>query len=94
MRKSLTILAAATILTVAAVAIPTTAQARHGWFLPGLIGGFAAGAIVGGALASPYYYPPPPAYYGGPVYYGAPPVAYRCMRPVWDGSRWVRTRVC
>jgi hypothetical protein len=43
-------------------------------------GGFAAGAIIGGALAAPYYYggyypygpyyaPPPPGYYGG---YGGP----------------------
>ncbi len=42
-------------------------------------GGFAAGAILGSALAAPYYYggyypygyayypPPPPAYYEGPV---------------------------
>jgi BA14K-like protein len=52
-----------------------------GWGL----GGFAAGAIIGSAIAAPYYYggpypygyypaypayPPPPAYYGGPAYGG------------------------
>jgi hypothetical protein len=49
-------------------------------------GGFAAGAIIGGALASRYYYPPPyygPTYYyppapPPPVYYGGDDVGY-CM---------------
>ena len=37
-----------------------------------MIGGLAAGAIIGGALASPYYYGGGPAYgYGGGPYYGA-----------------------
>lgn len=41
---------------------------RRGWGY----GGFAAGAIIGGALASRYYYPPP--YYGSYYYYPpAPP---------------------
>jgi hypothetical protein len=41
-----------------------------GWGRGWGYGGFAAGAIVGGALASRYYYPPP---YYGPSYYYAPP---------------------
>jgi hypothetical protein len=37
------------------------------------LGGFAAGAIIGGALAAPYYYGYGPAYYPAPYYgYGAP----------------------
>ena len=46
MRKSLTVLTAATI-AVAAVATPTTADARWrgGWWGPAL-GGFALGALV------------------------------------------------
>ena len=45
---------------------------RRGWGY----GGFAAGAIIGGALASRYYYPPP--YYGPTYYYppAPPPPAY------------------
>jgi hypothetical protein len=62
---------------------------RGGGFGWGL-GGFAAGAIIGGALASPYYYggyypygygaypaygyPPPAPYYGGGPAYGGGPV--------------------
>lgn len=37
-------------------------------------GGFAAGAIIGGALASRYYYPGP--YYYEPYYAPPPPPAY------------------
>ena len=94
MRKSIINLAAVAFLGLAAVAAPSTAEARSGWFWPGVIGGFAAGAIIGGALATPYYYPPPARYYGGPVYYAAPPRPRSCVRPVWDGYRWVHARVC
>src|SRR5262245_9707762 len=37
-----------------------------GW---GIGAGVAAGALIGGALASPYYYG---GYYGGPYYYASP----------------------
>jgi hypothetical protein len=73
-------------------AVPATVepvQWRRGW--GGVGAGLIAGAIIGGALASPYYGygpypyyyapPPPPVYYGAP--YGAPvagdAVAY-CMQ--------------
>ena len=64
------------------------AHAGGGDVAAGLIGGFAAGAIVGTVLA------PRPA----PVYVApAPVVEPECYwtrgRPVWDGYRWVRTRV-
>jgi len=64
MRKTLTALAAATTIALATVATPSTADARWGWWGPAL-GGFAVGAIIGGALASPYYggYYPPYSYY-------------------------------
>jgi BA14K-like protein len=50
-----------------------------GWGAP--LAGFAAGAIIGGAIAggAPYYYGPGPYYYGPPAYYGpgyAPPPGY------------------
>jgi hypothetical protein len=49
-------------------AVPATVEAVWwGWWGPAA--GFAAGAIIGGALVAPYYYPR--YYYGyGPGYYG------------------------
>src|SRR5262245_58262690 len=76
MRKTVTALAAATALAIAAVATPTTADARGGWWGPA-IGGFAAGAIIGSALARPYYgYP-----YGSYSYYAPGPVSYSYYAP-------------
>jgi hypothetical protein len=85
---------------VAALAgVPVQAQAENG-FAAGMLGGLAAGAIIGSA-ARPA--PPPAYYYPAPVY-APPPVAYvppapSCYytlgRPVWDGYRgtWVRPQV-
>jgi hypothetical protein len=71
----------------------------------GVIGGVAAGAIVGSAIANsppppppPGYYPPPPGYYPPPPGYyppppGAaypPPPAYAQLAP---GCHWGRRRV-
>src|SRR5262245_14859674 len=61
MKKTLTAVAAAATITVASLAMPTTAEARWGWWGPAL-GAFAVGAIVGGALASPYSFG---GYFGG-----------------------------
>ena len=58
-----------------------------------IIGGLAAGAIIGGAIGRPYYYdyPAPAYYYGpGPYYYG--PGCY--WRRVWTPYGWQRTQVC
>src|SRR5437667_12462115 len=77
MRKSLTALAAATTIAVAAVATPTTADAqwrRGGWWGPAL-GGFALGALIGSAFARPYY-----AYPSYGYGYGYPATAMR--RPI------------
>jgi hypothetical protein len=43
---------------------------RRGWGGP--VAGFAAGAILGGALLAPRYYAPRPYYYGGGPYYADP----------------------
>jgi len=67
------------------------------------IGGFALGALAGGAVHP--VPPPPPPYYGAPAYYPAPvyeaPPPYRCWRerrPVFDEYGVVvgyrPTRVC
>jgi len=96
--KTLTALAAAATLGLAAIAAPQPAEARHwnngGAIAAGVIGGLAAGAIIGSA-ARPYYgygpgyyaYAPGPAYYGG---------CYWTRQRIWDGWGWRvrRVRVC
>lgn len=84
MHKTLTALAAAAALTFAIVAAPQQADARwrgghgHGGVAAGIIGGLAAGAILGGIAANQgyygdgYYYGS--GYYEGPGYYYGPPV--------------------
>ena len=79
MRKSLIGLAAATAVGLASLAGPSTANAGCiGCAVgAGIIGGVAAGAIIGSAIANnppppPAYYPPPPP----PGYYPPPPGAY------------------
>jgi hypothetical protein len=72
----------AATLAVAATAAPANAQRwghrhhHHGSGIGAGIAGFAAGALIGGALASqPRYYAPGYAY-GAPGYYGVPGYAY------------------
>ena len=98
MRKSLTALTAATSIAVAAIAMPTTADARWGWWGPAL-GGFVAGAIIGSAFARLYYAYPYYGYaygygpyygYGYPAYYGyyAPRPYYRYYGRRAYYARW------
>ena len=89
MRKILTALVAAAIIGGAALATSAPAYAwRGGWGWGWGLGGFAAGAIVGSALAAPYYYAPY-GYYG-PYPYAPPPCVWR---RVWNGYYWVRACV-
>ena len=89
MTRGLIVLVA--VATMSAAIVP--AEARNGGAVAaGVLGGLAAGAIIGGAVASqPRYYAP------APVYVSPPPV--RCYwtrgEPVWDGYRgvWVRPRM-
>jgi hypothetical protein len=95
MRKTLTALATAATVAVAAVAAPTGAEARWGWRGPGLFGGLVAGALIAGAFAPRYYgydygYPAYGSYYGGYGGYGG----YGCWRRAWNGWRVVHYRVC
>jgi len=93
MHRSLIALAgAASIGLVSVAATPSPANA---WCVgcavgAGIIGGIAAGAIVGSAVAnSPYYYPPPPGYYYPPPppgYYPPPPEAYYPPPPPPPGA--------
>lgn len=92
MSRKLSTFAAAAAIGLAAVSVSSPADARGGRVAAGVIGGLAAGAIIGGALNSPYYaYSPGPYYYGpGPYYYG--PSCY--WRRVWTPWGPRRERVC
>jgi hypothetical protein len=106
MQKALIALAAVATIAAGTLATPTQAEARcHGCGVAaGVVGGLAAGAIIGGAIANaqPRYYGPPPR--GYVVYddyyeeapYGCPD-GYWARRPVafdrWGNPvRWSRPR--
>ena len=86
--------------TLALMGAPIQARADNGQVAAGILGGLAAGALIGSATRPA---PPPPAYYYPAPAYALPPPAYvptpSCFftpgEPVWDGFRgmWVRPRV-
>jgi hypothetical protein len=96
-KRTLGAVSAAAILAVAAVATPQPAQAHYhgGGIAAGIIGGLAAGAILGAAAANGPYYGPGYYYGPGPAYYGGPG-CYWTHRRFWDGWGWHvrRVRVC
>jgi hypothetical protein len=95
MMKTLTGIAAAGALALTMTVAPQPAKAGDGGaFAAGAIGGLAAGANIGSAVANgPHYYGYGPgyAYAPGPVYYG--PRCWWSHRRVWNGYRWHRARV-
>jgi len=98
MKKSILAFAAAAML---AAALPSAAQARCNGcgVAAGVIGGLAAGAIIGGALAGrpAYAEPPPPPPPPSRTYYyddDDGPVCHIEHRRVWvEGWGWRRDRV-
>ena len=94
MKKAILAIAAAAVLAVGTLSAPTTAEARcHGCGVgAGIVGGLAAGAIIGGAIASwrpAYRYGPAPGYECTTVialrYPTDCPGGYWARRPVRDG---------
>jgi hypothetical protein len=91
MTKTLTALAAAGAIALATVAVPSTADAgcRGCGIGAGIIGGIAAGAIIGGAIANSG--PPAPAYGGYAPVAGYEPYEYNGGYPVaCPGGYWAR----
>jgi hypothetical protein len=100
-----TIIAIAAAALVAA-ALPSSAQARCDGcgVAAGVVGGLAAGAIIGSAIANsqPRYVEPAPVYDAPPSAYDEPPeyvegpVCHMERRQVWDGYgyRIQRMEVC
>jgi hypothetical protein len=94
MHKSFIGLAAVASIGLASLAVPSTANAGcYGCAVgAGIIGGVAAGAIIGSAIANnpppppPGYYPPPPpppGYYPAEGYAQLAPGCYWGKRRVW-----------
>jgi hypothetical protein len=104
MMKTLTTLTAAATLVAALAVAPTDANAQRRWGPAvglGILGGVAAGAIVGSAIANSYgpAYVVQPGYEPYPVYRSAGPVGcpggYWARRPFIDeygNQRWSRPR--
>jgi hypothetical protein len=67
-------------------AMTTPVHAGGGDVAAGLIGGLAAGTIIGAAATAPRYYVPPPVYVAP-----APYCYWTHGEPVWDGYRGVWT---
>ena len=100
-----TIIALAAAGTLAA-ALPSSAQAHCSGcgVAAGVVGGLAAGAIIGSAIANsgPTYYAPAPVYAAPPPAYAEPPayvdgpVCHTERQQVWDGYayRMRRVQVC
>jgi hypothetical protein len=95
MRRSKAAAFAALAIGIAALAPATPASADAGAAVAAGIGGFALGAMAGGALAQPA---PPPVYYDAPAYAPAYGRCWRERRPVFDEHGEVmgfrRQRVC
>jgi hypothetical protein len=90
MRRVLKLLLAGSMTATALVASPDASRADNGQVAAGIIGGLAAGTLLGAAVAQPRYYAP------APVYVGPPPSCYWTRgQPLWDEYRgiWVRPRV-
>ena len=104
MKKALIAFAAAATIAVGLLSAPTTADARcRGCAVgAGVIGGLAAGAIIGGAIANSYpRYAPAPGYVVYEGYGAAYPVGcpggYWARRPTafdayGNPIRWSRAR--
>jgi hypothetical protein len=95
MKRALATLAVGLTVATGAVVSPTTADARwrhhhYGFPVAPVVGGLAAGALLGAALAStaprPYY-----SYAYEPVYFG--PRCYVRRERFWDGWGWRIRRV-
>jgi hypothetical protein len=88
MKKVFIALVAAVTLTGSVLAMSSEAEAsKSGRALTyGILGGLAAGALIGGAATAA---PPPPP----PVYYYDEPVCRIRKERYWDGYAWRTRRV-
>jgi hypothetical protein len=83
MKKVLITLVTGTSFAFAAIASPSPVQARwrHPFPVAPVVGGLAAGALIGATLAAPR-----PYYVYEPVFYGPHCIVRR--ERIWDGWAW------
>src|SRR5271156_400168 len=97
MYKSLIGLAAATGIGLASISVPSTANAGcFGCAVgAGVLGGVAAGAVIGSAIANSPPPPPPPGSYPPPpaAYYPPPPAAGPGYAELAPGCYWGKRKV-
>jgi hypothetical protein len=94
MKHALPAFATCAMVAIATIGTPIHARADGGQFAAGLLGGLAAGAIIGSAVAPRPYYAPAPVYVAPPpLFYEAPPCYWTRGQPVWNGYTWIRPRV-
>src|SRR3977135_1030574 len=92
-KKTMATLAVGPTVAIGAITIPTTADARwrhHGFPVAPVVGGLAAGALIGAALAAPR---PCYSYASEPVFFGFGPRCYVRRERFWDGWGWRFRRV-
>jgi hypothetical protein len=80
MRRVPTLLLALSMTATATIALAGRSRAENGQVAAGIIGGLAAGTLLGAAVAQPRYYAP------APVYVVPPPTCYWTrghVRPDW-----------
>ncbi|HZL30252.1 MAG TPA: hypothetical protein VFC54_04225 [Pseudolabrys sp.] len=90
------IIALGAALAAAALPSPADAGCRGCGVAAGVVGGLAAGAIIGSALAGPRYAEPapPPVYYAPePAYVAEEPACHVERQRFWDGYSWRHRRV-
>jgi hypothetical protein len=94
MNRNMSIALAAAALVAAASPLPAQARCHGCGVAAGVVGGLAAGAIIGSALAGPRYVEPAPVYDEPPPVYVEPPddvdgpVCHMERQQVWDGFAW------
>ena len=94
MRHVMILLTSITMVGISVTSFSGNARADGGQVAAGILGGLAAGTILGAATAPRPYYAPAPVYVTPPAYV-EPDCYWTRGQPIWDGWRqaWVSSRV-
>jgi hypothetical protein len=95
MKRIVIILTSIAMVGVAVASFSGSARADNGQITAGILGGLAAGTILGAATARRPYYAPAPVYVEPAPVYVEPHCYWAPGEPIWDGWRqaWVQSRV-
>ena len=95
MKQVLITLSAVAMVGASMTSLSVSARAENGQIAAGILGGLAAGTILGAATAPRPYYTPAPIYVEPAPVYIEPHCYWTRGEPIWDGWRgaWMRPRV-